>query len=51
VPFRSSFTINPEITTVNVESVFWTPEGTSEPQRIEAPLELERPAISDESEQ
>jgi hypothetical protein len=43
VPFRSSFTVNPDVTTVNVEAVFWTPEGASEPQRIEAPLTLNRP--------
>ncbi|MBD1868560.1 hypothetical protein H6F95_14850 [Cyanobacteria bacterium FACHB-471] len=42
VPFRSSFTINPDVTTVNVEAVFWTPEGASEPQRIEAPVTLDR---------
>ncbi|NJO75521.1 MAG: hypothetical protein HC833_18190 [Leptolyngbyaceae cyanobacterium RM1_406_9] len=47
VPFRSSFTINPEVTTVNVEEVFWTPEGASEPQQIEAPLTLERPTRSE----
>jgi hypothetical protein len=44
VPFRSSFTVNPDVTTVNVEAVFWTPEGASEPQRIEAPLTLNRPS-------
>jgi cytoskeletal protein RodZ len=44
VPFRSSLPIGSDVTTVNVEAVFWTPEGASQPQQIETPLTLERSA-------
>jgi hypothetical protein len=40
VPFTGSFTLNPDLNSVKIESIFWTPAGTQEPQRIPTELVL-----------
>jgi hypothetical protein len=42
VPFRSSFTLPATVSTVTIDSLVWTPSGASEPQQVQAAIELNR---------
>lgn len=42
IPFRSSFTVNPEVMTVTIQSIYWTSQGASEPQQLESTLSVSR---------
>lgn len=42
VPFRSRFTINPGITNLRLETIYWTPTEATDPQQIPASIELTR---------
>jgi hypothetical protein len=42
VPFRSSFTVDPSISKVRIEALFWTPAGSVQPQPQQASVEANR---------
>lgn len=42
LPFRSRFSINPLINSVSVQSIFWTPQGTAQPQSVSTSVEITR---------
>lgn len=42
IPFQISGDLPTTVSTVNVESIFWTPEGSNEPQRLSSAISLTR---------
>jgi hypothetical protein len=42
VPFRSRFEISPDVTNLNIKSIYWTPPGTSVQQQVNTSIALAR---------
>jgi hypothetical protein len=41
-PFRGTFEVSPEVTSLNIQAIYWTPPGAATQQEIPLPLALTR---------